>query len=132
MTVYISGPVTGMRNNNKRSFEKAHQKLIGIFENTELWEGLTIINPIGIAGEVEAEFDRINERRFHKTKPQWGDYMRRCLPALCAADYVLLLRGWSGSRGASLEKTIADEIEIPVFEDAVELFKAALETRRTA
>jgi hypothetical protein len=72
MIIYISGPITGMRNNNKHSFEKAHKKLIDIFENTELWDELKIINPIAIAGEVEAEFDRINERRFHKKNRNGG------------------------------------------------------------
>jgi hypothetical protein len=131
MIVYISGPMTGMRDHNKRGFEKAHKKLVDIFENTDLWDDLKIINPLGIAGMVEAEFEIINERRANKLKPQWGDFMRRDLPELCTADYVLLLKGWSNSRGASLEKHVADEIGIPCFEDAVDLFKAALEKRRT-
>jgi hypothetical protein len=113
--------MTGMRDNNKRGFEKAHKKLIDIFENTELWEELKIINPIAIAQMVEALFDR---------KPQWGDYIRHDLPELCKADYVLLLKGWEYSKGAALEEHIAREIGIPCFTDAVELFKAALEKKR--
>jgi hypothetical protein len=121
-----------MRDNNKRAFGKAHKKLIDIFENTELWDGLKIINPIAIAGEVEAAFDRINEQRFQKLKPQWEDYMRQCIPALCTAEYVLLLKGWERSKGAVLERHVASEIGIPCFEDAVDLFKTAFDKRTEA
>jgi hypothetical protein len=132
MTIYISGPISGVRDNNRSAFEKARKKIIEIFEDTELWDDLTIINPQAIGGAVEAEVSRINERRHHQTKPQWEDYMRRCLPAVCSSDYILLLGGWSYSRGATLEKYVADEIGIPVFSDAVDLFKAAMEKWRAA
>jgi hypothetical protein len=52
VTIYISGPITGMRNNNKLAFEKAHKKLIDIFENTGLWDEFKIINPFVICREV--------------------------------------------------------------------------------
>ena len=42
----------------------------------------------------------------------WEDYMRRDIKLLCECDYIYLLEGWEDSDGASLEKLIADNLEI--------------------
>lgn len=42
----------------------------------------------------------------------WEDYMRVCLPMLATCDYIFLLSGWEKSRGARLEKQIADALGI--------------------
>jgi hypothetical protein len=130
MNVYISGPITGIEDDNKRGFEEATQKIKNVFENTELWYELKIVNPLDVAVEVRAAFDVINEHRINKLKPIWGDYMRADICAICFADYIFVLKGWEYSKGATLEQHVASEIGIPCFEDAVELFKAALEKKR--
>nr|DAF98969.1 MAG TPA: deoxyribosyltransferase [Siphoviridae sp. ctEP635] len=45
-------------------------------------------------------------------KATWEDYMRACLPMLATCDYIYLLPGWEDSRGARLEKQIADALGI--------------------
>ena len=43
--------------------------------------------------------------------------MRVCLPMLATCDYIYLVPGWEDSRGAVLEKQIADALgikEVPI------------------
>jgi hypothetical protein len=117
MVIYISGPITGMRNNNNKSFEKAHVEISKDFPDAK------IIDPLEIAKEIEADFDAINSNLYHKKKPQWGDYMRRCIPRLCLATHVFFLKKWQTSRGAKLEHEIAESLEIPCIESMEELKK---------
>jgi hypothetical protein len=121
VTIYISGPITGIRDNNRRGFEKAHSKIIDTFRNTKVWETLRIINPLAIAVEVNACFDQINKNHYRKIKPQWNDYMKACIPELCTATHVLFIKGWKKSKGAMLERQIAEAIGIPCVESIDDL-----------
>jgi hypothetical protein len=118
IVVYISGPITGKRDNNRRAFEKAHTKII------EAFPGIKIIDPQDVAREIEADFDLVNKYLCHKKKPQWGDYMRRCISRLCIATHVYFLKGWEESKGAALEKHIAETLDIPCVETIDALKKA--------
>jgi hypothetical protein len=118
IVVYISGPITGKRDNNRRVFEKAHAKIIEAFPD------IKIIDPQDVAREIEADFDLINKNLYHKKKPQWGDYMRRCIPRLCIATHVYFLKGWENSKGAALERHIAETLDIPCVESIDALKKA--------
>jgi hypothetical protein len=119
--VYISGPITGMRDNNRRGFEKAHGKIIDAFRGTKVWDALRIINPLAITGYVNDCFDQINKNCHRKIKPQWGDYMKACIPELCTATHVLFIKGWEKSKGAALEWQIAEAIGIPCVESIDDL-----------
>lgn len=44
----------------------------------------------------------------------WHEYMKRDIRTLLACDGVYLLRGWQDSRGARLEKLIADGLDMLV------------------
>jgi hypothetical protein len=121
MIVYLSGPITGMRDNNRRGFEKAHGKIIDALQNTKVWDTLKIINPMAITAEVNDCFDQINKNHHQKIKPQWGDYMKACIPALCTATHVLFIKGWQKSKGATLERHIAESLGIPCAETVEEL-----------
>jgi hypothetical protein len=116
--VYISGPITGKRNNNERAFTRAFAKII------DMCPGVAIINPQDIAKEIDGEFDKINENLFKKIKPQWKNYMKRCIPRLCNASFVYFLEGWEKSKGATLERHVAESLEIPCFETIGELARA--------
>jgi hypothetical protein len=107
IVVYISGPITGKRENNKRAFEKAHAKI------AESFPGIKIIDPQEIARATETDFDLINKNLFNKKIPQWIDYMRRCIPQLCIATHIYFLKGWEKSKGAALERYIAESLGIP-------------------
>jgi hypothetical protein len=119
--IYISGPITGIRDNNRRGFEKAHLKIIDAFQNTKVWDDLKIINPLALAEVVNSRFDLINASRHKKIKPQWGDYMKACIPELCTATHVLFIKGWEKSKGATLERQIAEAIGIPCAESVADL-----------
>jgi hypothetical protein len=107
MIIYISGPVTGIRNNNRRNFEKARKKLEDAFFDSR------IISPLQIA--LMAELDQKH------TKPQWADYMRACIKALMDATHVYFIKGWEKSRGAILERQIAEGLDIPCAESIEDL-----------
>ncbi|MDR2097713.1 MAG: DUF4406 domain-containing protein [Spirochaetaceae bacterium] len=133
MTIYISGPMTGIRNFNHGAFEKAHKKLEKAFNAGGGF--FKIISPVKIAETVDADFSDMN--RFlqknqllqMKKKPQWEDYMKACLKRLPEADFVFLLKGWQNSRGAALEIHIADKLGIPHAESIEELKQKMEEVR---
>jgi hypothetical protein len=121
MIVYLSGPISGKRDGNRRAFEKAIKKISEAF--LTLGE-IEIINPQDISKKVDLHFSEINRKRLlHTIKPEWSDYMRLCIARLCTADCVYFLKDWQKSKGASLEHHIADSLDIPCVESAEELKK---------
>ena len=92
--VYIAGPMTGLPDFNFPAFnaEAARLRALG-------WE---VENP--------AE---------NRTPPsgEWIDYMRLALPQLMTCDFILLLPGWQESKGACVEKKVANAMGIFVTEN---------------
>nr|DAK37841.1 MAG TPA: Blasticidin M [Caudoviricetes sp.] len=88
--VYIAGRITGV---------PLFKLSFSIAAFTLAFRGYEPVNPASIdfGPEVEAS---------------WEDYMRVCLPMLATCDYIYLLPGWEDSRGARLEKQIADALGI--------------------
>jgi hypothetical protein len=118
MIVYISGPITGMRDNNRRKFSKAQKK---IEETLTGQKPPQIINPNKLAEIVEFQFSGKNRNLYHVIKPQWPDYMRYCIENLTRASCVYFLKGWEKSKGATLERHIAEALGIPCAETVEEL-----------
>lgn len=87
--VYISGPMTGMPGHNNKAFMEAEKYLRDI--------GFDVWNP---AHNPVEGFD-------------WEDYMKVDLRGLLECDLIFMLPGWENSRGAKMEKYIADEMKIP-------------------
>ena len=89
--VYIAGPMTGLPDLNFPAFERAAARLRE--------SGYTVISP-------------------HEVCPDkgmaWADALRRDIPALCTCTVVALLPGWQKSKGATLEKAIADALGMRV------------------
>lgn len=112
MKVYIAGPMTGHEYYNLHAFERAarHWRLQG--------------------HEVETPFDansrvwrRHHGRDFDPTTDtcEYGDPILREMFAedvavLCGSDAVVMLDGWRDSRGASMEKALADLMGIPTWD----------------
>lgn len=95
-TVYISGAITGHDVDEVRlKFKEAQLKLIA--------KGYRVINPY----QACVNFNEINPKKQLIT---WQDYMDYCLDVLLPkADIVALLPCWEHSKGAKIEKKIAEK-----------------------
>jgi hypothetical protein len=89
MTLYISGPMTGLPNYNRAAFDRAEDTLVARGHN--VWSPARL--PPG---------------------HDWEWYMTQCLAALPTCDGVALLPGWRYSRGANIEVAAAHNMGMPV------------------
>ena len=91
--VYVSGPVTGMRDGNRPSFEEAAHAL-----------------------RASGCIARIPHDDVDPGTP-WTPAMKLTLMAILAqADGLAMLEGWERSRSARLENTVALALGMPVME----------------
>lgn len=60
----------------------------------------------------------INPAELHPADPDvpWDFYLRRDIPELVKCDRLVLLRGWEISKGARLERHIAQELGMEIVE----------------
>lgn len=91
MKLYISGPMTDLKDYNRMAFNQAADALSA--------EGYQVINSADIDLGKGAS---------------WQDYMRESLRRMADADGVALLSGWRRSRGARTEEHVARSLGIPV------------------
>lgn len=88
--IYVSGPMTGLPNNNHAAFNTASKDLRAL--------GFEVINP---AEQIECD--------------SWLEYMRLDLIALIKhADALVYLPGWENSAGAGIEIYVANSLSMPV------------------
>lgn len=87
-TVYIAGPMTGIKDLNISSFDQAEIKLKAL--------GYNVLNPAN------------NQRQ--DDSDTWEGYMRKAIRQVCLCDIICLLPGWSNSKGALFESKVADII----------------------
>jgi thioesterase domain-containing protein len=90
---YISGPMTGMQELNFPAFHRAAASLRA--------SGYTVVNP--------AELDALDTQEL-----TWEQYMARDIKALVDCTHIAMLPGWVNSRGAKLEKLIAEALGLRV------------------
>ena len=91
MKVYISGQITGL------PIDEAKQK----FAKVEILlkeKGHEAINPFNIIPNV--------------LRPKWEDYMLADIKELFTCDAIYLLDNWHLSKGARIEKRIAEEMNM--------------------
>jgi len=93
MIAYISGPMTGLPDLNHPAFQAAAQRLRA--------QGVQVISPHEITPPGAGPWS-------------WAQHMRVDLAALLTCDVIVLLPGWETSRGAQLEKTVADALGLVV------------------
>jgi len=91
-SIYISGPITGMPDNNRDAFRKAEVHL-------SAWYG-EVINP--------------NHHSEDPSCPTWEEFMREDIKLLLQCRSIYMLRGWRKSRGAKLEYRIARALKMKV------------------
>lgn len=104
--VYISGPIS-LQGQSLPNFKKVELDLES--------KGYEIYNPFNICFPTEVEKKEYNE------VGEWVWFMRRCIPELVKCDVVLMLPNWHKSRGAKLERELAETLKIKVYESIEEL-----------
>ena len=87
--VYISGPITGIDFGNRFAFSCARNAL-------ELC-GYEVVDPSEVQLDDEAT---------------WTDYMRADLKLLLDCDFIYMLDGWEDSKGARIERELAENLGI--------------------
>lgn len=86
ITLYLSGPMSGIPGHNFPAFDRAAQSLRDA--------GWRVVSP--------ADFGA-------KPDKSWNDHLKRDLFILGECDVLVQLPGWENSRGASLEFTVAGQ-----------------------
>ena len=89
--IYVSGPMTGLPEFNKPAFYAAEAQLQAA--------GFEVVNPA---------------RNGLPDTAEWHQHMRADIKMLMDCDGVAMLDGWWMSKGARLEKNIADRLGMEV------------------
>lgn len=91
MKIYISGPMTGIKNLNYPVFNETEDILTRM--------GYEVFNPAKIPGDDTWT---------------WQDYMKECIREIPDCTHILLLRGWEKSEGANVEYSIAKTLGLTI------------------
>lgn len=111
-TCYISGPISGLSNENFENFMKAQKKLEK--------EGYIVINPHEIGKDIYDKWSKI-PRPESKVDGQdydnkrWREFMKKDIEYLITVDCMFILDNWENSRGSRLEILIAQKLGIPIY-----------------
>lgn len=81
--IYISGPITGIEDENIDAFSKAE-------------------NNLRVMG-----FQPVNPHKLNEKCETYADYIRRDIRVLLKCSSVFMLKGWEKSKGARCEHNIA-------------------------
>lgn len=91
--IYISGQISGRRKKvAKRQFDEMELLLCA--------EGAKVINPLSLD--------------YPWRRMQWIDYMEQDINALKECDAIVMLEGWHKSKGARIERTVAEILGIEI------------------
>lgn len=93
LRVYLAGPMTGRPGYNHETFTTVAKTLRKA--------GAYVENP------AETDGGSTDKPRAY--------YMRKALQKMLACDQLVLLPGWSGSRGAVVETAVAMELSMPIY-----------------
>ena len=92
--IYISGPMDGIKNNNKTAFEKAYEHL-----KTKYKE---VVNPHNIYPDYLSDCEYIN-------------YIIADLLILTTCQAIYMLEGWEHSAGAIIEHKSAEKLGLKIY-----------------
>lgn len=96
---YLSGAITGVKHADKL-FARAEEKL-------ELL-GYEVVNPFKFGKHLEKEYAKEGK------VPKYENYMRGDIELLINCDAIYLLENWGTSKGARLEKKIAEALRMEI------------------
>lgn len=97
MRIYISGPITGVKNYTL-NFLRAENTIRSQGE----FKDCDVINP--------ARLDNVLPRGTHE------EYMELCYALVGMADKMVMIEGWQQSKGAMLEKRMAEAMGLEIYE----------------
>jgi len=118
--LYLSGPISGRPwKETTDHFTKIKKKLCR--STVDSFLDIHVIDPTTLCPK----------------ETDWHKAMKSCIATLIKCDGIALLKGWEKSRGAKIELSLAQELNIPVvfiennkFDYLSELFTAAPESLR--
>jgi hypothetical protein len=91
--IYIAGKVTGEPLQEvTMKFGSAQKKI------EEL--GFEVVNPLEVVGDFKCD---------------WETAMKRCIKALLDCDGMVILPDWKDSTGAKIERQLADDLNIQIY-----------------
>lgn len=97
MRIYLSGPITGVKN-YLFNFLRAEN----IIRVNKKFKGCDVVNP--------ARLGNVLPYGTHK------EYMELCYSLVGMSDKMVMLKGWQKSKGAKLEKKMAEEMDMEIYE----------------
>jgi len=118
MTVYISGPISGFKDRNKKVFSTAQRVINSTLKSLKVEGKNKVINPVKLGYKLDKQFQAAG-----REPPVWENYMRACIKDLMQSDIVYLLSGWGDSQGAVIEKYLAERLKIPCAENITQFIK---------
>jgi len=89
--IYIAGPMSGLPESNYPLFHRTAKQLRAA--------GFHVENPAETVLPITST---------------WNAFMRESIPRLVSCDLVVMLPGWRDSKGAYLEVTLAQALDISV------------------
>jgi hypothetical protein len=101
--IYIAGKVTGEPIHScALKFAMAQKEIEAL--------GFEAVNPIEVVGDF---------------KSRWAPAMKKCIKAMMDCDALFILPCAKGSKGAKIEKNLAFDLKIPVYQ-TLDILKALL------
>lgn len=111
--VYLSGPITGMDENNYKAFAHCQEKIEAM--------GFQVLNPHEICQFIDPKL-------YETEEDFWQACMRECCSKLPYAHHIVTLEGWENSRGAKKEVAIARELGFIEVHHIITFLKAKNDT----
>lgn len=91
--VYLSGPMSGIKDNNRPAFEAARSMLTSL--------GVQVVSPVSNGVPPGSS---------------WEEHLRADIRLLTTCQTIAMLPGWRTSRGAKLERKVAKGLNMQVLE----------------
>ena len=101
---YLSGPITGVKDYEER-FAEAYAKAI----NDPRIDA--VISPIDIGSVLECDREKAG-----LDSPKWRDFVIEDITVMMRCDVVVMLPDWIHSSGARIERGLAQQLSIKVWE----------------
>lgn len=118
-TIYVAGPMRGIRHFNFPAFDAARDRLAA--------QGWNVISPADLDREIgfdEKAFpDDYGWIDLKKIGFSIQDAVERDVEALIRSEAIYMLRGWEKSKGATAEKAIAEWLGLEVIYEGVEEYR---------